>query len=551
VVEVSGQMSRQPTSSVKNVLPIALGLLLAAPGLSAEERPVLELSLEDAVARALENNVDIVVERFGPLAADQSIIQAEGRYDPSVTALLYYNDTTSPQSNAFSGGEEVNTASFIYNFGASQAIKTGGELSIGFDNRRQDTDSIFSTFNPSYSVDLTAQFTQPLLANLKIDVGRNQIRVSKKNREISDVQFRQQVINIRSDVQKSYYDVIATIDNLEAARKSLDLAKKLLEENEIKVRVGTLAPLDVVEAQYEVAAREEEVITAEGLLEDAQDALKRRIFPEYDRAAWSSRLVPTDRYEAQPFQVDIEQALSRALEERTDLVAARMGVETTVYELELARNQQLPSLDLIATYGGAGVGGTSLVREGFGGPVIEEIEGGYGDAVSDALGLKYPTWAVGVQFSLPIRNRQAEAVTARAVIARDQRQAIVRRLELQIATEVRTAGRAVDTNFKRVESTRAARVLSERRLDAEQKKFAAGMSTSFLVTQAQRDLAVAEVSQLRAELDFRKSVIEFERVQEAGLGGSGSVLSVTAGGLQGLLASSGAASQGTSAPSPQ
>jgi outer membrane protein len=155
-----------------------------------------------------------------------------------------------------------------------------------------------------------------------------------------------------------------------------------------------------------------------------------------------------------------------------------------------------------------------------------------------------------VQFSMPIRNREASAVAARAQIARDQRQSIVRRLELQIATEVRSAGRAVETNFKRVEATRASRVLMDRRLDAEQKKFAAGMSTSYLVTQAQRDLALAEVSQLQAELDFRKSVIEFERVQEAGTSGSGSVLSVTAGGLQGLLASSGASSQSTRAPSP-
>jgi outer membrane protein TolC len=543
-------MSRQPTRPVKYLLPIALGLLWALPGLAAEEQPVLELSLQDAVARALENNVDIAVERFGPDAAAYSITQAYGRYDTSLSGTLYYSNATSPQSSAFSGGEKVNTKTLIYNLGLSQAIRTGGQLTLDFNNRRQDTDSVFTTFNPSYSVDLTAQFTQPLLANLKIDVGRNQIRAAKKNKEISDVQFRQQVINIRANVQARYYDVIATIDNLEAARKNLALAKKLLDENEIKVRVGTLAPLDVVEAQAEVAAREEGVITAEGLLADAQDALKRMIFPEYDRASWASRVVPTDRYEAQPVQIDIEAALQRALEERTDMVAARMGVETTEYELELARNQKLPSLNLVASYGGAGVGGTSLIRDGLGGPVIDTIEGGYSDAVSDAFGLSYPTWAVGVQFSMPIRNREAKAVAARAQIARDQRQSIVRRLELQIATEVRSAGRAVETNFKRVEATRASRVLMDRRLDAEQKKFAAGMSTSYLVTQAQRDLALAEVSQLQAELDFRKSVIEFERVQEAGTSGSGSVLSVTAGGLQGLLASSGASSQSTRAPSP-
>jgi outer membrane protein TolC len=372
---MSGQ-SRIPS------LIIALSLVL--PGaLAAEERPVLELSLEEAVARAMENNVDIEVERFGPQASEFSVTQAEGFYDPSLDAFSNWVDRTTPQSSAFTGGAEVQTKSFNFNFGASQSLKTGGELSLSFDNSRQDTDSIFTTFNPSYNSTITAQFVQPLLKNRKIDVGRNEIRVAKKNKQISDVQFRQQVVNIRADVQKRYYDVIAAIDNLATSKKSLELAKKLLQENQIKVRVGTLAPLDVVEAESEVATREEGVITAEGLLEDIEDALKRTIFPEYDRQKWAVRIVPTDRFEAEPVLVDVEAALQRALEERTDLVAARLGIETSEYTVELAKDQQKPALNLIARYGGTGVGGNFLIRGGLGGEILDTIEGGYGDAVAE------------------------------------------------------------------------------------------------------------------------------------------------------------------------
>jgi outer membrane protein len=158
--------------------------------------------------------------------------------------------------------------------------------------------------------------------------------------------------------------------------------------------------------------------------------------------------------------------------------------------------------------------------------VVETIPGGYGDAVSSVFGRDFPTWRVGVNFSYPILNRQARAYQAQAQIARRQSETSFRRLELQVAAEVRSAGRAVETNFKRVASTRAARTLATQRLDAEEKKFAAGMSTNFNVTQAQRDLALAEVAEIRAIADYRKSVINFERSQETGISGSGSTLQV-------------------------
>jgi len=252
--------------------------------------------------------------------------------------------------------------------------------------------------------------------------------------------------------------------------------------------------------------------------------------------------VPTDRPTAEREEIDIDAATKKALEERTDITVARKNLESDDIAIQFARSQLLPALNLQAGYGGTGIGGTGLVRDGFGGPVIETIPGGYGDAVSSAFGGDFPTWTLGVNLSYPLFNRQAKASAARARISKDQALASLTRLEMQIAQEVRAAGRDVQSNFKRVESTRAARVLQERRLDAEEKKFAAGMSTNFLVTQAQRDLADASVAEIRAGLDYRKSLIEFERVQQAGVGaGSGIVLSSS------VSASSTAAGRSTAA----
>jgi outer membrane protein len=344
------------------------------------------------------------------------------------------------------------------------------------------------------------------------------------------VQFHATVVNTLAGVKGAYYNLIYALDNLAAAHKSQDLAKRLLSENEIRVKVGTMAPLDIVTAQAEVASREEGVIVAENAVGNAEDYLKQAIFPQNDPATWATRIVPTDRPTAEPVPVDVEAAVKAAIENRTDMVAARKGLERSDISLSYARNQLLPDVSLVASYGAAGAGGTQLVRDptvSFGGAVIDTVPGGYGDALSETFGRDYPTWSLGVQVAYAIPNRSAKAAAAQAQISKDQALASFRRLELSVAAEVRTAARGVESGFKRVGTTQAARTLAAQRLDAEEKKFAAGMSTNFLVMQAQRDLATAEVAELQAIADYRKAVINYQRVQETGVSGGGSALTLT------------------------
>jgi len=484
------------------------------------DRPKMELSLEDAVKRALENNPDIAVAKFDPETSAESVRAARGYYDPLATSTLSRSSAENPQTNFFTGGQTVTSKTTVWNFGVNQNLPTGANLNLSFNNNKADSNSFFNTFNPTFTSNLNLSLTQPLLRNFRTDGGRTQIRIAKKNREISDQQFRQTVINTVAGAKSLYYNLLYAIDNLGAARKSLDLAKKLMNENEIRVKVGTMAPLDIVQARSEVASREEGVIVAEAALFDAEDALKRALYLPEGRETWDLRMIPTDKPTADAVPVDVEAAIRTAFEKRTDVVVARKGLERADISLNYYRNQSLPQVDLVAGYGGAGVGGTQL-RDTDGNLLPVPIPGGYGDATSQVFGRDFPSWRVGFSVSYAILNRSAKAQAAQARIAKDQAQASFRRLQLDVAVEIRAAGRAVVTNFKRVASTRAARVLAAERLDAEQKKFEAGMTTNFLVTQAQRDLTLAEVAELRAILDYRISVTTYERVQEAGVGGGG------------------------------
>lgn len=500
---------------------------LASPG--PDGRPVLNLTLEDAVRRTMENNADIAVERYNPELDEYSVKQYTGYYEPYLTSTLGKLSNTQPATNAFTGASNLRNDTLTYNVGAFESLPTGGQFQLSFANNRQTSNSVFSTFNPAYASNFNLNLTQPLLRNFAIDSNRYQIRVAKKNKEISDVQFQQTVVNTVANVKDAYYDLIYALDNLAAQRKSLGLAQQLLGENRIKVRVGTMAPLDVVSAQSEVAGREANVIAAEAAVADAEDTLKRAMFTSSDPVEWTTRIVPTDRPTAEPVTVDIPAAIQTATQKRTDVQAARKSLESAQYGVKYAHNQRLPSLNLVAAYGTTGLGGTQVLDPVTQRPLPSPIPGGFGDAVSDVFGRTFPTWNVGVNLSYPFLGRQASAVSARAEVSRDQQQASVHRLELQVVQEVRAAGRAVETNYKLVESTRAARVLEEQRLDAETKKFAAGMSTNFLVTQAQRDLAVAEVAELQAVANYRKSLVNFDRVQEAGTSGGGgqAVISVS------------------------
>jgi outer membrane protein TolC len=327
--------------------------------------------------------------------------------------------------------------------------------------------------------------------------------------------------------------MVFAMQAVEVARGFLDLATKLVEDNRARVEVGTLAPLDVVQAEAEVATRRQLLAQAEATLGTAELALKRQIVNGTDDPMWRARITPVDRPEFRSEALEVEGAVRRALAERTDLEQARRTVDSNDVTIAYLRNQTLPFVDFVGTYSAQGLGGTQFIRQGsgLGSTVVGTIPLGYSNALSTLAGRDYPTWNVQLNLSYPLGNSAADASYARSRVQRSQSVAQLRALELTVATEVTNAALQVDSSLKRYEAATVAREFAQTRLQAEQTRFDVGLSTNFFVVQAQRDLSTAQNSELRALLDYRRAVVDFERVQQAPANrGGGGITAIQAGG---------------------
>ncbi|MEW6319852.1 MAG: TolC family protein [Acidobacteriota bacterium] len=498
-------------------------------------RGTRELRLEEAVELALAQNLDIAVERLNPQAVDLQIAGLEHTYRPLATTTIGQRDQVLLPTNQLNGGQRVNNATTTYNFGISQPVPLyGGNFSLTWNNSKLDTSNLFANFNPSFQTSLTAAYTQPLLRGLRIDNTRQQLLVTRINRDIAEENVRATVAATLANVRNAYWDLVFARSAVEVAERALQLAEKLVEDNRARVEVGTLAPLDIVQSEAEVASRRQILAQAEATLQTAELALKRFLVTGTEDPLWSLEIVPVDLPSLEAPPSDVEGAVRAGLSRRTDLVNARRNLDSADVSIRFFRNQALPALDLTASYGAQGLGGTQFIRQssGLGSVVTGTIPGGYRDALALLGARDFPVWNVQLNLSYPIGGSQAEAQLARARVQRNQSIARLRVLELQVATEITNAALAVQSNFRRVEAARAARELAARRLEAEQSRFEVGLSTNFFVVQAQRDLRDAENTELRALADYRKSLVTFERAQEAPAGGGGGGGGFAAGGQQ-------------------
>lgn len=504
-----------------------------APAGTAPVAPELPLKIEEAVALALEKNLDIAIERLNPTSFDFSLKALRAIFNPTATSLVGVNSTYQLPTSQLVGGARVKNDQITWNFGLQQLLPWwGGSYAVTFNNRRNDNNNAFITFNPQYNTLLNAQLVQPLLRGRATDNTRTQLLVTQINRELSDVQIRTTVTDTLANVRNAYWDLVFAQEVVAVAERSLQLAENLVADNKIRVEVGTLAPIDVVQAEAEAASRRQTLAQLVAQSQTAELALKRLIVSGTSDPLWSSKLTPVDRPTLTEQPVSIEQALRTALDNRTDLVERKRNLEITDANMGLLKNQRMASANLVASYGGQGIGGTRIIREGTGGPIIGTIPGGYIDALDVMWQREYPTWTVQVQVAYPIGPNPQAAQYERAKIGLEQSLIQIRSLELQIATEVTNARLQVDANLKRVEAARVSRELSQRRLEAEQSKFDVGLSTNYFVVQAQRDLLDAENSLLRAALDYQKSLVQFERSQLTS-GRAGVVFNVTGGGTTG------------------
>ena len=486
--------------------------------------PVVKLTLEEAVKAALDHNLDIAVQRLNPEINDIAYSSLAAFYHPALTSTLAKTAATTPNTSQISGassgtaGVTLDTATV--NGGLSQNIFWGGgSIAATLNNNRQSTTNNTSLFNPSYNSTWSAVYTQPLVRNFRIDANREQLSITKINGDITDAQLRSTITNTLSNVRNAYWDYVFAVESVDVAQQSLTLAEQLVKDNQTRVEVGTMAPIDVVSAQSQSATARQNLVVAQATSRSAEIALKRLIVAGTQDPLWTSSLDPSDRPDFRPEAIDLDAAVRRALNERTDILIAKKTEAQNDVTLRFLQDQMRPQADLVGTYGLAGIGGTQLVRAtNLGGGIQNTIPGGLGDAFSTLFRNDFPRWTLQLNISYPLGLSSQQASVAKARVQLNQIQAQLKQVELQVATDVTNAVVTARSNAERVQAAQAAREFAQKTLDAEQSKFEVGMSTNYNVILIQRDLATAQNNELQAILNYRKSLVELDRLQQTTLG---------------------------------
>ena len=498
------------------------------PAGAQDNRPVIALTLDDAVKFALERNLDIAVQRLNPEINDIAYASIKSIYHPNLTSLISTASTTNASTSTTSGGSAAGQPIVVgatnYNGGIAQSIPWGGgNYTVALNNPKNTTTSLNTLFNPTYQPNWSGTYVQPLFRNFRIDATRRSLQVTKINRDISDIQLKATITNTLSNVRNAYWDYVFAVQSVDVARQSVALASQLVKDNQTRVEVGTMAPIDVVQAQSQAATQQQILATAQGAMRTAELALKRLIVGGTQDQNWNVRLDPTDRPDFRAEPIDLEAAVRRALSERTDLEIARKNIAGNDVTLKYLVDQMRPQVDLSTTYGLVGLGGSQYTYDTsqVGGTVNKfptgTIPGGYGDAIDSLFHSQYPRWTVALNISYPLGVSSQEASVARARVQQNQVVAQTKQIELQVATDVTNAVISVQSGVERVQAAQAARELSQKTLEAEQSKFEVGMSTNYNVILTQRDLATAQSNELQAILNYRKALVELERLQQTTL----------------------------------
>jgi outer membrane protein TolC len=493
---------------------------------------VRRLSIDEAARLALEQNLGIRIQRMDPQIQDVGIVLARSAWAPSLTSSLSKTSQTQQATSALSGGAtSIDNGTFAATVGISQTTPWGGSYTANWNSSRASTTNLFSSFSPQLNSTLNLSVTQPLLRNYSIDQIRQQVATSRKARDLSDIQLQSVVTQTIRSVKNAYWDLSYAINNLKAQQESLALSQQSLTDNQKRVEIGTMAPIDIVQAQAEVASNEERVIVAEAAITQAQDVLRSLILDPATPDFWLVAFDPTDAASFNEQAIDMDAAVKNAIDRRSDLRQAKNSLEQSDINIRYFKNQILPDVNAQFNYATTAAGGVQLSPvnlASIGASTNRTViaDRGFGSVLGDVFQSTYPNWTLGVQIGYPLGTNAAHANLTRARLQFEQSQSQLKNLELQVATQVRAAARNVQTNQKRVQSVRASRELQEKKLDAEQKKLAAGMSSSFFVFQAQRDLALARTAEIQAISDYNKSLVDFEAVQEVPLNGGSAPITV-------------------------
>ncbi len=486
----------------------------------------LRLDLDQAIVIALRNNLGLQVQRYQRSQSLFRIQQEFGIYDPTLEISSNVSRDSRPSASQLDGALVTETETITANAGLRQAVFSGGNFSIDWQNTRTESNSRFSDINPSLRASLQLAFEQPLLRNRGRWITERSLAVARLNSDISMGDLEVQVIEAVQTVANGYWALVEALEQLKVAEESLALARELHEMNRIQIEVGTLAPLELVQSEAGIATREEEIIRVQAQIEDAADEL-RRLLNLDDRSFWDLEIVPTTSPEIARVAIDLDQSLSSALNRRVEIDRQELRVESLKIDSSFLRNQLKPGLSLSLGYGRNALGGDRAVCDRPGDVSIADLFSPcpeqfvrvesidywatLGQFYDGILGQVFEGWNVGLSLSKPLRNRSARAQSRVADLALDQGRLELRDLLLTIRTEVRQAARAVETAGKQIDSARVSSELAEKNLDAARKRYENGLWTSFQVLEIQEDLTAARSREVAAVTSYRRALLTYFR----------------------------------------
>lgn len=511
-------------TKTSRALPSAVALLvlmttLLAAGAAAAQEERIPLTLEDAVARALEKNETLRIERTAVDAAEAGILGAEGAYDPLLGLDAGYSRTTPPVNSAFSGAPagELAPTDEVAELGASlmQLLPSGGAVTVRAGSGRTETDGAFGLLSPAYDSQLGVELRQPLLRGRAIDPVRLRIRVAGTERDRAVSSLRREVLSTVADVERAYWTLVAARRAVEVQEEAVGLAGEQLDQTQIRIEGGAAPETEIAQPRAELERRRGDLLATRELVARAENELKLLILSDEDTDLWGAHFAPVEEVELEPVPVDVPAAMAEALESRPELHAAAAVVERRRAETAFAENGVLPALDLVASYDRFGLAGSrnpaAAPVPGLPSDVPGGLEGNLGDSLSQLGDGDFEDARVALVFAYPIGNRTARAEARIAADTERQAELDLARARKAVRAEVLDAAAALETAEQRIDAARAAREAAEVQWTAERERYAVGLSTNFLVLTRQNDLASARLAEIEALTDYRAARTEMAR----------------------------------------
>ena len=512
-------------TAVRRLTTILLISLFAAT-LAAQEAPVarttepvtaptdrdrddpraLPLSLEEAIATAMKQNLGVQLQTYEYRIAGQNLRGQYGLFDWIASGEATRRSEESPTTSVFASSGLRATQ---LNGSVAQIIPTGGSYNLGWTNSRITTSGGGTFVNPAYRSGLAFSFVQPLMRDFGVDVTKRGVTIARNNLGIAQGEFRNAAMDTASAVEQAYLDLIYARRAVDVVKESLFLARDQARITQIRIDVGPSPPRAIRHPRVTKATTGENLIRAVASVRSAEDRLRALL--NLPAEEWTRPIVPTDNVTYTPMTIDMAAAVEQALLNRPELTQQRLGTENLKVQALYTRNQVLPTVDFALGYNLNGLAGRTLNVDENGQPTGGFTSTGYTDSLTQLFDRDFPSWNVGVSVGIPIRNIGARANARAAQLDLEQSRSLQAQTEQNIAVEVRLAARTVDEYAQTIEATRAARDAAEKNLDAERKRYENGMTTNFQVLEVQQQLTDARVRELQAVVGYNKAVAAFHR----------------------------------------